>query len=49
MATRAKEDIVALDPVWEAVRTEAHAMVDSDPALSGFVYGNILNHKTLEF
>jgi len=41
-------DVVQLNPVWEAVRAEAKAIIDSDPAMSGFVFGNILNHKTLE-
>ena len=37
-----------LDPVWEAVRHEAQVIIDSDPAMSGFIFGNILNQKTLE-
>lgn len=37
-----------LDPVWEAVRQEAQAIVDSEPHMSGFIFGNILNQKTLE-
>ncbi len=41
-------DIVELNPVWEAVRNEAKTVIDSDPAMSGFIFGNILNHKTLE-
>ena len=30
-------DVVQLDPVWVAVREEAQAIVDSDPAMSGFI------------
>ncbi len=41
-------DVVQLDPVWVAVREEAQAIVDSDPAMSGFIYGNVLNQRTLE-
>ncbi|MEM9733801.1 MAG: serine O-acetyltransferase [Pseudomonadota bacterium] len=38
----------ALDPVWEAVRQEAQAIIDAEPHMSGFIYGTILNQKTLE-
>lgn len=38
----------SLDPVWEAVRKEAQAIIDAEPHMSGFIYGNILNQKTLE-
>lgn len=41
-------DVVQLNPVWEAVRNEAKDIVENDPAMSGFIFGNILNHKTLE-
>ncbi|MDD9910600.1 MAG: serine O-acetyltransferase [Ahrensia sp.] len=41
-------EIVELNPVWEAVRNEARAIIDNDPAMSGFVFGNVLNHKSLE-
>ncbi len=47
-STKPQDDIVKLDPVWQAVRKEAQAIIDSDPAMSGFVFGNILNHKSLE-
>ena len=40
--------VAQLDPVWQALRTEAEEIVEQDPSLSGFVFGNILNHKTLE-
>lgn len=43
-----KRDVVQLDPVWQAVRTEAQEIIDSDPSMSGFVFGNILSQKTLE-
>ncbi len=41
-------DVVDLDPVWQALLNEAQAVIDSDPAMSGFIYANILNHKSLE-
>ncbi len=43
-----KGDVVHLDPVWEAMRDEASAIVANDPAMSGFIYSAILNQKTLE-
>lgn len=36
------------DPVWERLRSEANAMVASEPALSTFVYETVLNHERLE-
>lgn len=41
-------ELLKLDPVWEALRAEAQAIVTTDPSMSGFVYGNILNQETLE-
>jgi len=41
-------DVVHLNPVWGALREEAQSIIDNDPAMSGFVYGNVLNQKTLE-
>lgn len=40
--------VAALDPVWSHLRAEAEAVAEQEPALAGFVFGNILNHKTLE-
>lgn len=42
------DSVVQLDPVWQALRDEAQAIIDADPAMSGFVFGNILSQKTLE-
>ena len=41
-------EIAQLDPVWAALRQEAQDIIKNDPAMSGFVYGNVLNQKTLE-
>ncbi|MGI9365205.1 MAG: serine O-acetyltransferase [Rhizobiaceae bacterium] len=41
-------DVVQLDPVWGELRKEAQTIIDNDPAMSGFVYANVLNQKTLE-
>ncbi|MEE9375276.1 MAG: serine O-acetyltransferase, partial [Rhizobiaceae bacterium] len=43
-----KSAITKLDPVWEKLRQEAQEIIDSDAAMSGFIYSNILNQKTLE-
>jgi serine O-acetyltransferase len=37
-----------LDPVWDAVRANARAMVAAEPGLSSMVMANILNHATFE-
>ena len=47
-STKPQDDVVELDPVWKAVRDEAQSIIDTDPAMSGFIFGNILNHKSLE-
>ena len=38
----------AAEPVFARVRSEAHAMIASEPRLSAFAYANVLNHDTLE-
>lgn len=43
-----KTKITALDPVWVHVREEAEAVAASEPALAGLIFGNILNHESLE-
>lgn len=44
----ADEGVVQLDPVWVKLREEAQAIIDNDPAMGSFVFGNVLNQKTLE-
>ncbi len=46
--TPASPDVVQLDPVWVALREEAQQIIENDPAMSGLVYGNVLNQKSLE-
>lgn len=36
------------DPVWDRIRQETKAQVESEPALASFLYATILNHDTLE-
>ena len=42
------QGVVQLDPVWVKLREEAQAIIDNDPAMGSFVFGNVLNQKTLE-
>ncbi|MEL6946346.1 MAG: serine O-acetyltransferase [Pseudomonadota bacterium] len=37
-----------LDPVWAKLRGEAEAIVNQDPSMSGFIFGTILNQRSLE-
>lgn len=41
-------NVSAMDPVWDAVRENARAIVKADPALSSMVMANVLNHATFE-
>ncbi len=38
----------SIDPVWNAVREEAHQVIEREPVLSTFIYTTILNHRSLE-
>ena len=44
----ADQGVVQLDPVWVKLREEAQAIIDNDPAMGSFVFGNVLNQRTLE-
>lgn len=50
MAQKSKNQpsVVHLDPVWGELRAEAQAAVEADTTVTGFIFSNILNHKTLE-
>ncbi len=43
-----KAHIARLDPVWEAIRSEAQAGVEEEPLLGGVFHSSILHHQTLE-
>ncbi len=47
-ASPRKPAISEVDPVWQQVRMETQAAVDSDPRMSAFLYETILNHQRLE-
>ncbi len=44
----ATDRVQAIDPIWSRVRDEAMAASEREPALSGFLYATILNHRSLE-
>ncbi len=44
----ARSHISAVDPIWDAIRDEAEAVVRAEPALGGFVHANVLAHQRLE-
>lgn len=37
-----------VDPVWQAIRKEAEAVVAKEPMMSSFIYNTILNQESLE-
>lgn len=45
---RSHARVSALDPIWDALRTEAEAVVRAEPALGGFVHATVLSHERLE-
>lgn len=44
----ASDTLKAVDPMWDTVKREAEAIVQSDPAMASFVFGTVLNHDRLE-
>lgn len=40
--------IQAVDPVWDAVRTGAQQILDTEPSLGNLVLSSVLNHNTFE-
>jgi serine O-acetyltransferase len=47
-STKLSSSIKAIDPVWEAVRAGARAMVVNEPSLGNLAISSILNHDTFE-
>jgi serine O-acetyltransferase len=43
-----KQKLAAIDPIWDRVRTEAAAMVQTEPLLGGLVHSSLLHHPSLE-
>lgn len=45
---RADRKFHSLDPIWDAVRSEAEAAIGAEPALGGFIFATVLSHDRLE-
>ena len=43
-----ENDLPVVDPIWSDIRTEAKAVVDSEPVLASFICEAVLNHRSLE-
>jgi serine O-acetyltransferase len=44
----AEPQIKCYDPVWSQIRREAEEISAAEPALGGFIYATVLDHKRLE-
>jgi len=44
----AKPNIVSIDPIWDQIRDEATAIIESEPVMASLVHSVILSHSTLE-
>ncbi|MCA0256433.1 MAG: serine O-acetyltransferase [Proteobacteria bacterium] len=45
---RANDAVQAIDPIWDSLRVEAYAASENDHMLTAFLYGTVLNHRSLE-
>jgi serine O-acetyltransferase len=43
-----REKVSTVDPIWSALRQQAEAMGEREPALAGFVHATVLQHERLE-
>jgi len=43
-----KAQLSAVDPVWASIKAEGQAIIATEPAMAGVVYGTVLHHKSLE-
>ena len=48
VSLKSATNILPVDPVWDAIRANARAIVASEPGLSSMVLANVLNHATFE-
>jgi serine O-acetyltransferase len=42
------EPLSTLDPIWNALRTEAEKAARSEPDIASFIYASVLNHERLD-
>lgn len=47
-AGETKRNIESYDPVWSALREEAEAAMQAEPALGSFIFATVLSHDRLE-
>ncbi|HUO89484.1 MAG TPA: serine O-acetyltransferase [Rhizomicrobium sp.] len=43
-----REKVATCDPIWSAMREQAEAMAQREPALASFVHATVLKHERLE-
>ena len=43
-----REKVATCDPIWSALREQAEAMAQREPALASFVHATVLKHERLE-
>jgi serine O-acetyltransferase len=48
VSLKSPANVTPVDPVWDAVRQNAHEILKSEPNLSSMVMANVLNHDTFE-
>ena len=46
--TQPRPSLSTVDPIWTALRQQAEAMADREPALAGFIHATILQHERFE-
>ena len=44
----AEPQIKSYDPIWSQIRREAEEISAAEPALGGFIYATVIDHKRLE-
>src|SRR5476651_403028 len=46
--TQPRPSLSTFDPIWTALRQQAEAMAEREPALAGFIHATILQHERFE-
>lgn len=47
-SSEARTNVETVDPIWQAVRSEAEAAMQTEPALGSFMFATIMSHDSLE-
>jgi serine O-acetyltransferase len=48
LSPKQRRSVQSYDPIWDTVRHEAEDIARREPALSSFIFSNILNHSRLD-